>query len=66
MSAAATAAVGWIVYMWGRVLKTDFDQKSADSLHAALERGMLAAVEALGTRAGRGNLLAFAANYAET
>lgn len=66
VSAAATAAVGWIVYMWGRVLKTDFDQKSADSLHAALERGMLAAVEALGTRAGRGNLLAFAANYAET
>lgn len=65
VSAAATAAVGWIVYMWGRVLKTDFDKKSADSLHAALERGILAAVEALGARAGRTNLLSFAANYAE-
>jgi len=65
VSAAATAGVSWIVYMWGRVLKSDFDKKSADSLHAALERGMLAAIEALGSRASKANLLATAADYAE-
>jgi hypothetical protein len=35
VSAAATAAVGWIVWQWNRVLKADFDAKSAESLHAA-------------------------------
>lgn len=64
-AAAATAAVGWIVYWWQRVLKTDFDQKSAESLHAALERGLLAGIELLGSRASKTNLLAFAADYAE-
>jgi hypothetical protein len=53
VSAAATAAVGWVVYWWGRVVKTEFDQKSAEALHAALARGMLAGVQALGVRAGR-------------
>lgn len=65
VSAAATAAVGWVVYLWGRLLKTDFDKKSADALHAALERGMLAAVDALGRRANRSSLLSFAADYAQ-
>jgi hypothetical protein len=65
VSAAATAAVGWVVYWWGRVLKTEFDQKSADALHAALARGILAGVEALGVRAGRGALTSFAASYVQ-
>lgn len=65
ISAAATVMVGWVVYWWQRVLKTDFDKKSADQLHAALERGILAAVEALGAKAPRSQLLAGAADYAE-
>lgn len=63
VSAAATAAVGWIVYWWGRVLKADFDAQSADALHAALERAGLAVVEALGTRASKARKLAFMADY---
>ena len=66
VSAAATAAVSWVVYMWGKVLKSDFDKKSADSLHAALERGILAAIELLGSTARRQHLLASAADYAQT
>lgn len=71
VSAAATAAVGWIAWQWQRVLKADFDQKSADMLHGALERGMLAAIDAFGARsarsaAGKTKLLAFAADYAAT
>lgn len=66
VSAAATAVVGWIVYWWQRVLKADFDAKSADSLHKALERGMLAAIDAFGSRAGKAKLLNFAADYAAT
>jgi hypothetical protein len=65
VSAAATAAVGWIVYWWQRVLKADFDQKSRDALHDALERGMLAAIEAFGPKAKRSTLLSTAADYAE-
>jgi hypothetical protein len=65
VSAAATYAVGWVVYMWGRVLKTDFDKKSADTLHAALERGILAAIEHFGARTNKATLLASAADYAE-
>jgi hypothetical protein len=65
VSAAATAAVGWVVYWWGRVLKTEFDQKSAEALHAALARGMLAGVQALGVRAGSAALTSFAANYVQ-
>ncbi len=66
VSAAATAVVGCIVYWWQRVLKADFDAKSADSLHKALERGMLAAIDAFGARAGKAKLLNFAADYAAT
>lgn len=65
VSAAAAAAVGWIVYWWGRLLKADFDQKSADALHKALERGMLAALEAFGGRASKAKLISSAADYAE-
>jgi hypothetical protein len=66
VSAVATYAVGWVVYMWGRVLKADFDKKSAEQLHAALERGILAAIDALGARANRASLLTRAVEYAET
>jgi muramidase (phage lysozyme) len=65
VSAAATAAVGWIVYWWQRVLKSDFDQKSADSLHAALERGILAGIQALGPKAPASRLLEAAADYTQ-
>jgi hypothetical protein len=65
VSAAATYAVGWVVYMWGRVLKTDFDKKSADTLHAELERGILAAIEHFGAWAAPAKLTGFAADYAE-
>lgn len=65
VSAAATAAVGWIVYWWQRVLKADFDAKSATALHAALERGILAAIDAFGPRASKASLLSSAADYAE-
>jgi muramidase (phage lysozyme) len=64
-AAAATAGVGWVVYLWQRLLKTEFDKKSAESLHAALERGLLAAIDALGSRAGKASLLSFAADYAQ-
>ena len=64
-AAAATAAVGWIVYLGQRVLKIEFDQKSAQGLHAALERGILAAFQALGARSSKASLLDFAADYAE-
>lgn len=66
VSAAAAAVVGWIVYWWQRVLKVEFDAKSANMLHASLERGLLAAIELLGARAGKGELLDFAADYAAT
>lgn len=66
VSAAATAAVGWIVYWWQRVLKADFDAKSATALHSALERGILAAIDAFGPRASKSTLLSSAAGYAET
>ena len=71
VSAAATAVVGWIAYQWQRLLKADFDAKSADMLHGALERGMLAAIDAFGvratgTKAGKTKLLEFAADYAAT
>lgn len=66
VSAAATAAVSWIVWQWNRVLKADFDAKSAESLHAALERGMLAAIEAFGPRANKAKLVSTAADYTAT
>ena len=66
VSAAATAAVGWIVWQWNRLLKADFDAKSAEALHAALERGMLAAIEAFGPRGSKAKLVSTAADYAET
>ncbi len=66
VSAAATAAVGWIVWQWNRVLKADFDAKSAEALHAALERGMLAAIEAFGPRTNKAKLISTAADYVET
>ena len=66
VSAAATAAVGWIVWQWNRLLKADFDAKSAESLHAALERGMLAAIEQFTPRAKKATLISSAADYAET
>lgn len=66
VSAAATAAVGWIVWQWNRLLKADFDAKSAEALHAALERGMLAAIDALGTRTSKAKLVSSAADYAQT
>jgi muramidase (phage lysozyme) len=66
VSAAATAAVGWIVWQWNRLLKADFDAKSAAALHAALERGMMAAIEAFGPRTSKTKLIASAADYAET
>lgn len=65
ISAAATAIIGWLTYQWARWFKADFDKKSADSLHQALERGMLAAIEALGVNAPRSGLLAHAADHAE-
>lgn len=65
VSAAATGVVGWITYLWARVLKTDFDQKSADQLHAALERGILAGIQALGARAAPARLLDAAADYTQ-
>ena len=58
--------VGWIAYQWQRVLKVEFDSKSANMLHASLERGLLAAIELFGARAGKGKLLDFAAEYAAT
>jgi hypothetical protein len=66
VSAAAAAVVGWIAYQWQRVLKVEFDSKSASMLHASLERGLLAAIELFGSRAGKGKLLDFAADYAAT
>ena len=66
VSAAATAAVGWIVWQWNRLLKADFDAKSAEALHAALERGMLAAIEAFGPRTNKTKLISTSADYAET
>jgi len=66
VSAAATAVVGWIAYQWQRLLKADFDAKSAAQLHAALERGILAAIEHFGPRADRNMLVASAADYAQT
>ncbi len=71
VSAAATAAVGWIVYWWQRVLKAEFDAKSRLALHEALERGIMAAIEAFGPRmaaskTGKSKLLEFAADYAAT
>lgn len=64
-AAAATAAAGWITYWWSRILKSDFDKKSADQLHAALERGILYALQALGAKAGQGQLLETAAAYVQ-
>jgi hypothetical protein len=64
-SAAATAVAGWIIWQWNRVLKADFDAKSAASLHAALERGMLAAIEAFGPRSNKAQLVSTAVDYAE-
>ena len=54
-----------------KVLKAEFDAKSADALHKALERGMLAAIEAFGprtatTKTDKSKLLEFAADYAAT
>ena len=43
------------------MLKAEFDARSAELLHQALERGMLAAIAALGARAAKGRKLAFAA-----
>lgn len=65
VSAAATAVVGWITFLWQRNLKADFDAKSAESLHKALERGMLAAIDAFGARAKKSTLISTAADYAE-
>lgn len=65
IGAAATAIVGWIVFWWQRLFRSEFDTRSAEQLHAALARGMQAAVEVLGARAGRAQLLAYAADYAE-
>jgi hypothetical protein len=65
VSAAATAVVGWIVYLWQRWLKADFDAKSAAALHQALERGALAAIDAFGPRASKSTLISSTADYAE-
>ena len=64
VSAGVTAAVGWVVYWWQRLLKSRFDQASAEQLHAALERGILAAIDALGSRASKSSLISHAADYA--
>lgn len=64
ISAAVTAFVGWIGYMWAKWFKTGFDQRSADMLHAALERGVLAMVERFGT-GNKAAVLQGAADYAE-
>lgn len=65
IAAAATYLVGWVVWLWGRVLKTDFDKKSADQLHAALERGILAAVEHFGAFGNQARITSHAADYVE-
>jgi muramidase (phage lysozyme) len=63
--AVATMAVGWVTFWWGKVLKSEFDARSAEQLHDALQRGLVAAADRLGARASSAKLLASAADYAE-
>lgn len=73
VSAAATAIVGWLLWWWQRLFQSEWDAKSREALHAALERGMLVALQALQERRGhafvtpsnRAELLSEAAAYAE-
>lgn len=66
IGAAATAGVSWVTYWWARWFKADFDAKSADTLHKAFERAMLAAIQAFGPGAKKTTLISAAADYMET
>lgn len=66
IAAAAAWLVGQISYWWLRLLKVNFDQRSSERLHAALERAIYAGIEVLGANASKGKLQAFAADYAMT
>jgi hypothetical protein len=71
--AIASILVGWLVFWWQKLFKSNFDEKARDTIHSALERGMLHAIQAMKERRGfvtvtasnRSELLADAADYAE-
>lgn len=65
VAAAATTAVGWVTYWWGRLFKVDFEAKSATMLHEAFERAMLTAIERFGPKAKQATLVSSAADYME-
>jgi len=65
VAAAAAWIVSQITYWWFKLLKVNFDQRSSERLHGALERAIYAGVEALGARVSRSKLQSYAADYAE-
>ena len=73
VTAAVTMIVGWLVFWWQKLFKSNFDEKARDTIHAALERGMLHAIQSYRSQnrfgsigdSERRQLTSDAASYAE-
>lgn len=73
ITAAASYLVGWVLWTWQKLFKTEWDAKSREALHDAFARGMLVAVQAQLAKRGhsiitslnRDEVLADAAAYVQ-
>ncbi len=73
VTAGVTALTGWLVFWWQKLFKSSFDEKARATIQAALERGMLHAIQTMKDRQGhsfvtttaKAQLLSDTAGYVE-
>jgi len=52
VTAAITALMGWLVYWWQKLFKSNFDEKARATIHSALERGVLYTIQKIRDQQG--------------